>query len=263
MRSRSAPVSYSPREELALIRPDITFTSSTADPSILTVYLSSVPTEHLATFDTQFKTYLARIASEGFDMTRMAMIIERQRLALLESIETDAAEVMSSTILADALFGDDEGSDLGPSMKTMSYYKLIDQYKSEDWSALLKKFYVDAPSITIVGQPSSALADTLEKEEKARVAETVARLGPEGLAQLAKKVTDAQAENDQEIPSEIISRFKVPDVNGVEWIKVESARSGGVAKGVVPFDNAVQAHIDADGAELPLFVQYDRTCARC
>ena len=33
-------------------------------------------------------------------MTRMAMIIARQRLHLLESIETDAAEVLSQTVLA-------------------------------------------------------------------------------------------------------------------------------------------------------------------
>ena len=36
-------------------------------------------------------------------MTRMAMIIARQRLHLLESIETDAAEVLSQSVLAGTL----------------------------------------------------------------------------------------------------------------------------------------------------------------
>lgn len=83
-----------------MIAIDIAFTGSTEDPSILTVYLSSVPSEHLDTLDSQFKAALARIAGEGIDMVRMKTIIERQRLQLLESIETDAVEVLSQTILA-------------------------------------------------------------------------------------------------------------------------------------------------------------------
>lgn len=110
----------------------------------------------------------------------------------------------------------------------------------------------------ILGQPSAALADKLEKEEKDRVAATVEQYGPEGLAKLAKEIEDAQAENDKPIPSELISKFKVPDVKGIEWIKVESARSHGVARGEDAPNSKVQKHIDADGSELPLFVQYDR-----
>jgi hypothetical protein len=53
----------------------------------------------------------------------------------------------------------------------------------------------------------------------------------------------------------------VPDVKGIEWIKVESARSNGVAKDE-SLQNKVQEHIDADGSELPLFVQYDRELSR-
>lgn len=105
------------------------------------------------------------------------------------------------------------------------------------------------------------MADTLEKDEKARIAATVARLGPEGLAKLAKDVEDAQIENDKPVPSEMISKFKVPNVNLIDWISVDSARSNGVAKNNMrATDNKVQAHIDADGAELPLFIQFDRRC---
>ena len=128
---------------------------------------------------------------------------------------------------------------------------------------MICRFYVNSKSITIVGQPSSALVDTLQHAETARIAETVARLGPEGLEKLTKKIEAAQHENDKEIPSEIISKFKVPDVNGIDWIKVDSARSAGVAQGETPFVNRLQDHIDADGSELPLFVQFDRTSSAC
>jgi Zn-dependent M16 (insulinase) family peptidase len=120
------------------------------------------------------------------------------------------------------------------------------------------RFYVNASSVTIIGQPSATLADKIEKDEKAHVAANVAHYGPAGLAKLAKEIEDAQADNDKPIPPELISKFKVPDVAGIEWIKVESARSAGVAKGADTPSNRVQAHVDADGAELPLFVQFDR-----
>lgn len=117
-----------------------------------------------------------------------------------------------------------------------------------------------AHSVTIIGQPSAALADKIEKEVTDRVAETVARLGPEGLAALAQRVEDAQKENDKPIPPEMIRQFSVPDVTKIDWIHVESGRSEGVAKKAAQGTVAgkVQKYIDADATELPLFIQYDR-----
>ena len=43
----------------------------------LPVYIGSVPTEHLDTFDEKLKSSLKRITDEGFDMDRMAMVIGR------------------------------------------------------------------------------------------------------------------------------------------------------------------------------------------
>lgn len=49
----------------------------------------------------------------------------------------------------------------------------------------------------------------------------------------------------------------MPDVNGIDWIKVKSARSAGVAQEGVK-GNKVQKRVDKDGTVLPLFVQFDR-----
>lgn len=81
---------------------DISFASSTQDPSVLTAYLYSVPSANLKTLDGEFKDALARIAKEGIDMTRMASILEKQRLQTLEAIETDAADSLSNSILTGA-----------------------------------------------------------------------------------------------------------------------------------------------------------------
>ncbi|SGY31172.1 BQ5605_C002g01214 [Microbotryum silenes-dioicae] len=237
---------------------DISFYASTEDPTILTVYLSAVPAELLKTLDATFKAFLKTLCEGDVDMERMESVLKRQKLQLLESIETNAADMLSTNILADAIFGPEDGSELGKSMDTMAYYRQLEGWSSAQWIALLEKYYVNAPNVTIIGRPSAALADQLAKEEKQRVAATVKRLGPEGLAELGKKLETAQAENDRPIPSDIISNFKVPDVEGIDWIKVESARSAGVAKEVGPVsDNQVQKHVDQDGSKVPLFVQYD------
>jgi hypothetical protein len=43
----------------------------------LPIYVGSVPTEHLDTFDTKLKASFERIVKEGIDMERMAMVINR------------------------------------------------------------------------------------------------------------------------------------------------------------------------------------------
>ena len=43
----------------------------------ITIYIGSVPTEHLDTFDTRFRASLERIVKDDIDMERMAMIISR------------------------------------------------------------------------------------------------------------------------------------------------------------------------------------------
>ncbi|KAI5480305.1 zinc metalloprotease [Pseudohyphozyma bogoriensis] len=234
---------------------DISFMASNENPQILTTSLSSVPAEHLKTLPEKFKACLAALAKGEIDMKRMESTLERQRLHLLDSIETDAAEVLCQSILGDALFGAEDGSDLGPQLDDVDY-KTLAGWTAKQWADLLQKYYVDGSSVTIIGQPSAALSDKLKADENARVAETVKRLGSDGLAECVKKVEDAQKENDKPIPDEIIKKFKVPDVRGIDWIKVDSARSKGVATDVKKENRAQQA-VDADGAELPLFVQFD------
>lgn len=44
----------------------------------LTIYIGSVPTEHLDTFDTKLKASFERLVKEGLDMDRMKMVISRE-----------------------------------------------------------------------------------------------------------------------------------------------------------------------------------------
>lgn len=59
-----------------------------------------MPAEQLDTLPKKFKEILARIVKDGIDMTRMATVLERQKLSLLNSMETDGADVLSDVVVA-------------------------------------------------------------------------------------------------------------------------------------------------------------------
>lgn len=116
---------------------------------------------------------------------------------------------------------------------------------------------MDAPALTVIGKPSASLADKIKQDAKTLIENNKKHYGPEGLAKLQKEIEEAQAKNDVPVPNEIIRKFPVPDVDGIQWIKVETARANGVAHDDT-IQNRVQTHVDADKAEPPIFVQYDR-----
>jgi hypothetical protein len=53
----------------------------------LPVFIGSVPTEHLDSFHEKLKTSFKRIATEGIDMERMAMVINRDERQVCKIFE--------------------------------------------------------------------------------------------------------------------------------------------------------------------------------
>lgn len=124
--------------------------------------------------------------------------------------------------------------------------------------------FIDNAPVTVLGRPSATLPDTLEKEEKARIAEQKKRLGPDGLARLVKELEDAKKEHEQPIPKEMLTSFPVPPISSISWIPVESAwndpakaLSGPAAKKFAGEPSEVQKHVNKDAVELPFFVEFD------
>lgn len=121
--------------------------------------------------------------------------------------------------------------------------------------ALCFRYYVDPPSIVVRGQPSAAMAEKLEKDEKVRIAAQVKRLGPKGLEDAAKLLEKAKAEHDKPIPVEILKAFPVPDVKSISWIPVDSVQEKGKAGAVG--ESKLRKHIEGDGDPLPFFIGFD------
>lgn len=76
-----------------------------------------------------------------------------------------------------------------------------------------RRYLVDAPTITINGKPSAALAKKIEKAEKARIKAQKTALGEAGLKAKEEELRLAKAFNDRDIPKEVLDSFGVPDVS--------------------------------------------------
>ncbi len=104
------------------------------------------------------------------------------------------------------------------------------------------------------------MAKKLEEDEKARVAAQVERLGPEGLKKATKELEDAKAEHDLPIPTEVLTKFPIPDVKSISWIPVQSLQEPGKGRRSAPGrteETSLSQHVHNDGSDLPFFIQYD------
>ncbi|KAH9858191.1 Metalloenzyme, LuxS/M16 peptidase-like protein [Lenzites betulinus] len=228
----------------------------------LPVYVGSIPTEHLDAFDEKLKESLRRIADEGLDMSRMGMVISRDERQLRSKVESSQGDTFSGNVITDALYGSVDGADLAPSMDEINYYTALKNWTNQQWVELLRKYYIDPPSVVVRGRPSGEMADRLEKVEKERVTKQKATLGPTGLAECERVLEEAKKEHEKEIPKDVLTSFPVPSVKSISWIPVQSFQEPEPTKGKqrspMPKGNEELAkHIESDGTPLPFFVQYD------
>nr|GAT54909.1 predicted protein [Mycena chlorophos] len=226
----------------------------------LPIYIGSIPTEHLDGFEGRLKASLERIVSEGIDMERMAMVINRDERQLRSKLESAKGDTFSGTIIADFLYGAEDGSDLEASLDEIRQYAALRTWSSGQWTELLQKYYIQPNSVVVRGTPSASMADKLDKDEKARIAAQVAELGEQGLKKAQKELEDAKAEHDRPIPSEVLLNFPVPSVKSIAFIPVKSFQEPGTSRApsINPLaSKTLSHHVTDDGEALPFFVQYD------
>ena len=122
------------------------------------------------------------------------------------------------------------------------------------------RYYIEPASIVVCGRPSASMADKLERNEKARIAAQIERLGPEGLKKAEVELEVAKAEHARAVPTEILTSFRVPDVKSISWLSVQSVQEPGIGRKPVHCASAsspLSKYIDSDGKLLPFFVEYD------
>ncbi|KAF9586373.1 hypothetical protein BGW38_006117 [Lunasporangiospora selenospora] len=214
--------------------------------------IDSVPTEKLDEIEPKFFSILEKVAKEGFDMERMASVIKREKLKLMDRLETDHM-TLAWPCLIHFLYGKKDDSDLGEYTNELANLDKVAEFDSDAWVKYLREYFLDSKRATIIAKPSAAHATKQAEDEVKRVEEQRKRLGEEKLKELENELEKHRAQNDIPVPVEIFDNFPIPDAKGIEMIEVVSGRSQKDGK----FDNEVQKHLNNDPAHVPYFIEYN------
>ncbi|KAL8812711.1 MAG: hypothetical protein Q9200_000821 [Gallowayella weberi] len=217
--------------------------------------LSSVATERLQEVESRFFKVLKETAANNLDMTYLRDCIARERRLIKDSVESSSTP-FSDPIIYDFLFADRDGSMLKEDLANLNVFDQLTSWPEDAWRELIKTWISEAHHVTILGKPSAALSEKLKSEEKARITQQKERLGPKGLEALKERLAKAKAENDKDIPKELLEQFPVPSINSIHFIETTTARAG-AAKKLGCLDNHVQKLVDSDDAKSPLFIHFE------
>ena len=216
--------------------------------------LTSVETDKLQDVEQRFFEVLKDAMAKDLDMKFMRECIDRQVRTWKFSAESSTT-AFADYVIADFLFGSKDGSTL-LKIASLEQYDILMKWDQDQWRGFIKKWISDAEHISILGKPSAAMSEKLKAEEEKRLEEQKARLGKAGLKKMQEKLDAAKAENDREIPSELLARFKVPPTDSIHFVDTITARAGPALREGKP-NNKLQKIIDADAKDNPLYLHFE------
>ncbi|KXG52603.1 Peptidase M16, core [Penicillium griseofulvum] len=216
--------------------------------------LTSVETEKLESVEKRFFEILQDAMAKELDMKYLKECIDRQRRTWKFSTESSASS-FAEYVISDFLFGKRDGSTL-MDVATLKEYDVLATWTEDQWRDFIKKWISDAPHVTILGIPSQKMSASLKKDEEDRAAAQKERLGEKGLKELADKLEKAKAENDKEIPQELLEKFAIPGTESIHFMETSTALSGAALKAGRP-NNKIQPLVDADKSDQSLFIHFE------
>jgi len=216
--------------------------------------ISGVETKKLNQVTSRFFEILKEAASKPFDMDYVRDCVERGKTKIKFYAE-ESGDFFADSTIEEHLYGKRDGSTL-KQLGTLAEYDALASWSEKEWKGFFNQWFIQPHHVTILGVPSKKLSKKLKHDELARVKAQQERLGAEGLKNLDQKLKDAQAENDREIPEEILKKFKVPGTDSIHFIPTTTATSG-FAKDVVHEPNDVQSIVDADKTDYPLSIHFE------
>jgi Zn-dependent M16 (insulinase) family peptidase len=222
--------------------------------SVIWFQPSGVASEKLAHVEKRLFELLDDVASSPLNMEYLLECLRRERRQLKFQAESSGS-YYATGVINDFLFGNRNGSTL-KDLGTIKEYDILEAWKEQDWKNFLKRWFTDAPHISILGKPSKDLAESIKAKEEARLAARRQELGPAGLCELAKKLKRAIARNDVQIPRSLLHKWPVPGVESIHFIESTTARSG-LARKLGTSPNAIQSIIDKSKSDLSLFLQFE------
>lgn len=188
--------------------------------------IGSIPTEHLKLVDTKVKDIIKEHTTvDNFDLNYMKQILHQQKLKFVSSTER-SAQIFANVSINEFIYGNKDGKDLERWLKSLEDFEALEKWSSEDWTSLIKKYFVENHSATILGKPSSKLNKSLKQQSKDFLRQTKEKFGEEGLKKLQEKFDHAQEVNNKPIPEDIIKLFDRPDPAKIQFIDTDSFKAG-------------------------------------
>lgn len=211
---------------------DIDYTTDDYLRTTLNFTVNGVPTAKLDALDGEIKAILRQQTDPAqFDLAYMRQVLENQRLKFI--LLTEKLPLLFSNIaISEFIYGDGTGADLPRWTKDLAEYDELATWTSQQWCAVIDKYFCQNHSLTILGSPLARLNKQLRAADKARAKAIQVEYGPEGLKELQAKLDEAQAVNSAPIPSELITLFPKPDPAQIEFINT-SSYLGGTHEGVI------------------------------
>ncbi|XP_067661811.1 uncharacterized protein C05D11.1-like [Haliotis asinina] len=186
--------------------------------SCIYLMFQNVPVDKLEQIDGKLKNVLRKLGSreEKIDMKRLQSLIHRSVLESLNNVEDQPHDTMAFILIGDFLYGDNK-DDLDIRVNSINNYKKMKDETEDFWVELLNTYFVDKPTVTVIGMPSKSLMEDMGKMEKERVAEQRKKLGEDGLCNLGKLLEKATKENEIEPPEDLLTSVTVPDVGSIQF----------------------------------------------
>ena len=217
--------------------------------------MSSVETDRLEDVEKRFFEVLKDAMEKPLDMDFMQDCIDRQvRTGKFNAEGSPTA--FADYIISDYLYGKRDGSTLEDIKSLKHYTQTLTSWTEEQWKSFVKKYISDAPHVSILGVPSARLSEKFKTDEANRIEDQKARLGPDGLKKMQEKLDHAKADNDREIPTDLLGKFKVPSTESIHFVSTSGARAG-LATKIGRRDNKFQKIIDKDSNNVPLFLDFE------
>ncbi|ETI26960.1 hypothetical protein G647_10059 [Cladophialophora carrionii CBS 160.54] len=217
--------------------------------------MSSVETERLEEVEKRFFEVLKDAMDKPLDMDFMKDCIDRQVRTYKFNAE-GSPTAFADYIISDYLYGKRDGSTLEDVKSLKPYTETLANWTEAQWKAYIKKYISDAPHVSILGVPSARLSEKLKTDEANRIEEQKAKLGPDGLKKMQEMLDAAKAENDREIPTELLGKFKVPLTESIHFVSTSGARAG-LAQEIGRRNNKYQQIIDSDSRDVSLFLDFE------
>ncbi|KAI5294595.1 hypothetical protein KEM52_003648, partial [Ascosphaera acerosa] len=166
--------------------------------------LSSVETPRLREVEARFFEVLrgavtdpAEEGSQPLNYEYLSECLARHKRSWKYSAESSAA-TFSQAAITDFVYGERDGRTLRE-LGGLAEYDVLAGWSEPQWRAFMRRWLVDAHHVSVLGEPSAELSRRLKREDEERVAKRRRELGEAGLAQLAKRLKDATAENEREL----------------------------------------------------------------